>query len=85
MAAGGNLYGTTYSGGYGDGTFSSGPGVVYKLTPDGVETVLYRFPKSYAEGGNPTGGVVMDAEGNLYGTTGDGGPGGGTLFKLTKN
>ncbi len=86
LAAGGNLYGTTYAGGYGDGSFSSGPGVVYKLTPAGVETVLYRFPTSYVRGGNPQGGVIVDAAGNLYGTTvGGGRNGGGVVFKLSKN
>jgi uncharacterized repeat protein (TIGR03803 family) len=62
----GNLYGTTYGGG------ASGAGVVFKLDRSGVETVLYSFTGG-ADGGNPHGGVVRDAQGNLYGTTEYGG------------
>jgi uncharacterized repeat protein (TIGR03803 family) len=82
----GNLYGTTESGGSsGNGGF--GWGTVYKLAPDGTETVLYAF-----QGGNdgwvPIGGVLLDESGNIYGTTAFGGGSGcdgsgcGTIFKL---
>ena len=62
----GNLYGVTQSG----GTFSNG--AVFKVTSSGSETVLYSFTGSF-DGGNPIGGLVRDAAGNLYGTTADGG------------
>jgi uncharacterized repeat protein (TIGR03803 family) len=66
--AAGNLYGTTYQGG------TAGYGVVYKLSPNSQETVLYTFTRG-ADGGSPQAGVVRDAAGNLYGTTVYGGIG----------
>jgi len=58
----GNLYGTSYKGG------AANAGVVYKLDPSGEETVLYSFTGG-ADGANPYAGVILDAAGNLYGTT----------------
>jgi len=82
LDAQGNLYGTTYSGGtYGNGT-------VFKLDTTGKETVLYSFTGTGGDGAMPRAGLVLDAEGNLYGTTGAGGSaecgssGCGALFKL---
>jgi uncharacterized repeat protein (TIGR03803 family) len=73
----GNLYGTTEGGG------DSGFGTVFQLTLTGEETVLYSFTGG-SDGGNPLGGVIMDGDGNLYGTTKNGGAGLlGTVFKLT--
>jgi uncharacterized repeat protein (TIGR03803 family) len=79
----GNLYGTTANGGL-DNNCYEGPtcGVVFKLDPNGNETVLYSFTGG-ADGGNPYAGVIRDAAGNLYGTTFVGGAyGGGTVFKI---
>src|SRR3984957_6557409 len=83
----GNLYGTTASGG--STNCFEGCGTVFKLAPDGTETVLYSFcnRSGCADGSGPDGGVVMDGRGNLYGTTGLGGTacnqnGCGTVFKL---
>jgi len=46
--------------------------------------VLYSFGASLTDGANPNAGVIMDASGNLYGTTGFGGAKGqGTIFKLS--
>jgi uncharacterized repeat protein (TIGR03803 family) len=81
----GNLYGTTFAGG--SYVCSGGCGTVFKLTPSGTETVLYRF--TGGDGANPTAGLIADASGNLYGTTELGGGangcsgGCGTVFKLT--
>lgn len=61
----GNLYGTTYRGG--SGSCVQGCGIVFKLDVAGNETVLYTFTGG-ADGSNPWG-VVLDGEGNLYGTT----------------
>ena len=76
----GNFYGTASSGGaYGDG-------VVFKLTPEGTYTVLYSFCALYncPDGARPSGALIFDQKGNLYGTTEAGGAaGGGTVFKLT--
>lgn len=63
-----------------------GFGIVYKLNSKGAETVLYAFTGA-KDGGWPTGNIVRDAQGNLFGTTsGAGAFGGGTFWKLsTKN
>jgi uncharacterized repeat protein (TIGR03803 family) len=88
----GNLYGTTIYGGSSSGCqyYGSNCGTVFKLTPDGTETVLHSFAGG-ADGEIPDAGLVMDSQGNLYGTTtlGGGNPscpfayGCGTVFKLT--
>jgi uncharacterized repeat protein (TIGR03803 family) len=72
----GNLYGMTEAGG------TSNDGVIFELsTATGVETVLYNFDGS--DGLGPTGGVIRDAVGNLYGTALGGGKYNlGTSFKL---
>jgi uncharacterized repeat protein (TIGR03803 family) len=55
--------------------------VVFKLDTSGTATVLYRF--TGADGGNPSAGLVRDSEGNLYGTTVNGGASGwGVAFEL---
>jgi len=68
----GNFYGTTYQGGTGSGCGLAGCGVVFKLATDGTETVLYNFTGG-ADGSGPLGGLVLDGQGNLYGTTIGGG------------
>jgi uncharacterized repeat protein (TIGR03803 family) len=74
----GNLYGTTYGGGlYGYGT-------VFELTlSSGVwtETVLHNFGNGN-DGQNPLASLVLDASGDLYGTTLGGGKFPGMLFEL---
>jgi uncharacterized repeat protein (TIGR03803 family) len=47
-----------------------------------TEAVLHRFSKLLPKGVNPYAGVVRDAAGNLYGTTGLGGAGVGLVYKL---
>lgn len=67
----GNLYGTTFVGG--SGCANQGCGTVFKITPAGVETVLYRFTGG-ADGSIPEQvDLVIDSAGNLYGTTSKGG------------
>jgi uncharacterized repeat protein (TIGR03803 family) len=84
----GNLYGTTEAGGDLSACGGGGCGVVFKLDPTGVETVLYSFTGG-SDGETPFPGVVQDPAGNLYGTTeagGDlsacGGGGCGVVFKV---
>jgi uncharacterized repeat protein (TIGR03803 family) len=73
----GTLYGTTYSG----GTF--GQGTVFEVDRDGRESVLYSFTGYPSDGGGPQGGLIMDAKGNLYGTTSAGGTSTwGTVFMV---
>jgi uncharacterized repeat protein (TIGR03803 family) len=85
VARAGHLYGTTSSGGAGEG------GVVFELTAGSggswTERVLYSFSGG-GDGWAPVGGVIFDQAGNLYGTTDSGGAGCsgagcGTVFKLT--
>jgi uncharacterized repeat protein (TIGR03803 family) len=72
----GNLYGTTAAGG------ASGNGTVFKISKNGVETVLYSFQGS-PDGQLPASGLLRDAAGNLFGTTAGGGASGnGTVFQL---
>ena len=82
MDAEGNLYGTTTGGAGADGA----QGTVFELTPTGTETVLHAFIGEPDDGSGPMAQLIMDAEGNLYGTTSGGGRGErGTVFKLTPN
>lgn len=73
----GSLYGTTYRGGAYDA------GTVFKLTPKPDRhwklTSLHVFKKKQ----HPAAGLVMDAKGNLYGTTRFGGKGYGVVFEIT--
>jgi uncharacterized repeat protein (TIGR03803 family) len=72
----GNLYGMTPNGG------TSNAGTVFKLDPTGKKTVLYSFTGSN-DGGEPFAGLVLDAKGNLYGTTPQGGSSlAGTVFRV---
>jgi uncharacterized repeat protein (TIGR03803 family) len=80
LDAAGNLYGATQLGG--DPTCDCG--TVFKMYPNGGETVLYSFTGG-ADGSSPVGELAHDAAGNLYGTTQLGGDptcGCGTVFKL---
>ena len=76
--ASGHLYGTTLYGGGGGGT-------AYKLSPPSVsgaawsESILHSFSSG---GTNPLGSLILDAQGNLYGTAFGGGLGFGSVFKL---
>lgn len=63
----GNIFGTTTAGG-GACTKKGGCGTVFKLAPDGTETVLYSF-QGGDDSGYPYAGLVEDQDGNLYGTT----------------
>jgi uncharacterized repeat protein (TIGR03803 family) len=80
----GNLYGTTFDGG------TTGNGVVFTLTPplDGgpgewTESPIYSFTDG-SDGKWPSGGVIFDSAGNLYGATQHGGAyDDGTVFKLS--
>ncbi len=87
--ANGNFYGTTGSGG------ANNKGTVFELDATGNQRVLYSFCSVVASGGNcndgesPEAGLTRDAEGNLYGTTSDGGVsnyfglGYGTAFRVS--
>jgi uncharacterized repeat protein (TIGR03803 family) len=84
----GNLYGTTQYGG--TGTKCQFCGTVFELSPsqDGswTESVIYNFctQPGCPDGEEPAAGLVFDSQGNLYGTTVEGGANQlGTVFKLS--
>ncbi len=88
----GNLYGTTLDGGTPEGgSCVHGCGTVFKIDADGKFSVLYAFSGG-ADGGSPASSLILDSEGNLYGTTLAGGnshgywcyflPGCGVVFQL---
>jgi len=60
----GRFYGTTVDGGLLSACGGFGCGVVYKVSPTGVESVLQRFTGG-ADGANPRGDLVRSASGNL--------------------
>ena len=90
----GNLYGTTVSGGDSQTSQYTGYGTVFELSPGSggtwTEKIIYNFKGTPAgDGAGPFAGLIFDAQGNLYGTTGAGGPnytiqdtGAGTVFEL---
>jgi uncharacterized repeat protein (TIGR03803 family) len=84
--AAGNLYGTTAFGGYYG--LQTGYGTLFELTPAGggswTEQVVHNFNHDFTDGDEPYAGLIVDAAGNLYGTTSGGGTiGYGTVFELT--
>jgi uncharacterized repeat protein (TIGR03803 family) len=70
----GNFFGTTYSGG------ANNYGTVYRITPAGVETVLFSF-SGVADGQWPLSGLVETPGGQLLGTA-SAGAGNGAVFEL---
>jgi uncharacterized repeat protein (TIGR03803 family) len=82
----GNLYGVTAGGGNGGVCSGDGCGSVFKLTRNGSswsESLIYSFQDG-TDGFGPGGGVVIDTNGNLFGTTPDGGTSGaGVVFELS--
>jgi len=96
----GNLYGATTQGGATNCSPLADCGTVFQLTPPAkkgdswTETVLYVFKGAkQGDGDEPAGGLLIDSQGNLYGTTAYGGTGDcvllgveggcGTVFELS--
>ena len=83
MDAAGNLFGTTTHGG------AYGFGSVFEVAKTATgyastQTILASFGNS--DGAVPMGGLIIDAAGNLFGTTASGGTiGNGTVFEIAKN
>ena len=78
MDKSGNLYGTTHD----------GNAEIFRLAPNpkgsGWKFTSVFSPQDSADGGSPYAGVIVDASGNLYGTTTIGGTNdSGTLFELS--
>jgi uncharacterized repeat protein (TIGR01451 family) len=77
MGLDGNLYGTTMGGG------TAGMGTVFRITPDGKETILHSFGSSTNDGTSPCGVLTLGMDGNLYGSTSWGGvDNAGSIFKV---
>jgi uncharacterized repeat protein (TIGR03803 family) len=77
--ADGAFYGSTQLGGY------AGAGNIFRITTNGVLTLLYSF-NGTNDGGDPTNGLTQGVDGNFYGVTENGGASGvGCIFKLTTN
>jgi uncharacterized repeat protein (TIGR03803 family) len=79
MDSSGNLYGVTEDGG------PQSCGVAYKLSPGAkgwTQTLVYAFQCS-TNLWSPDGALILDAKGNLYGTTSQGGSGYGTVYELS--
>ena len=91
----GNFYGTTAQGGNSNSNCVTTCGTVFKMTPKGELTTLYRFcaQTNCADGAIPMVGLIQATDGNFYGATSAGGVdrecnngnffGCGTIFKIT--
>jgi uncharacterized repeat protein (TIGR03803 family) len=82
QASDGYLYGTCYTGG------ANGNGTVFRISTSGNLTKVYDFtPAAGGAGTLPRAGVIQASDGNLYGTTWEGGAGGaggvGAIYQLT--
>jgi uncharacterized repeat protein (TIGR03803 family) len=78
QASDGNFYSTSSRGG------TNNAGTIFKITPAGVETLLYSFAGGVSDGQGPYAALVQGKDGNLYGTTVQGGAtDNGTVFKIT--
>jgi uncharacterized repeat protein (TIGR03803 family) len=87
QASDGNLYGTAFRGGL-EGCTGFGCGTIFKVSPSThALTGIYSFCAQGApcnDGSNPYGGLIQGTDGNLYGTTYNGGAYGyGTIFMIT--
>jgi uncharacterized repeat protein (TIGR03803 family) len=87
QASDGSFYGTTMSGG-GSENCVYGCGTVFEITPSGTLTTLHSFRAT--DGSYPSGALVQAANGDVYGTTGQGGTSVacdgdpcGTIFRIT--
>jgi uncharacterized repeat protein (TIGR03803 family) len=78
QASDGNFYGTTTAGG------KKGYGTIFRMNPNGAVTVFYSFLGGSQDGKIPDGGLVQATDGNLYGTTSEGGAHScGTLYQIS--
>jgi uncharacterized repeat protein (TIGR03803 family) len=75
--------GNMYGGGASCGAGGSGGGAIYKISPAGVESVLFNFPPQWTNCGGA--GLTLGSDGNFYGACEGGNPatGMGSIFRLT--
>lgn len=83
----GILYGTTYSGGSGSSSCPNGCGTIFAIYEGQVISLYYLCSQSNcSDGAGPQGSLVQGANGDLYGTTVQGGANNdGTVFSLDSN
>lgn len=81
QATNGNFFGTTAEGGNILRLCNSGCGTVFRLTPAGKFTTIHKFHN--VDGANVWAPLMQAADGNLYGTTQQGGKFGGVIYKIT--
>jgi uncharacterized repeat protein (TIGR03803 family) len=80
LDSGGNLFGTTVLGGF------YNLGTVFKIDPSGQENIVYTFSGGSTGAEFPYAGLLIDANGNYFGSTaGDGATSFGDVFELTSN
>jgi uncharacterized repeat protein (TIGR03803 family) len=78
QGADGDFYGTTYTGG------ANNLGTVFKISSTGVYKLLYSFAGVPTDGSLPIAGLTLGTDGNLYGTTGNGGTVNyGAIYEIT--
>ena len=78
VGADGNMYGTTFAGGNGQGS-------IFKLAPTGAFTTLYDFCSQVCLDEAPSAGVIQASDGNLYGTAAGGSFNAGAIYQLTSD
>lgn len=79
----GNLYGSTRFGGPSASTGLGEGGTIFRIAPSGQETILYAFGTTLTDGAMAASALVQGSDGNLYGTTIQGGANGkGTIFRI---
>jgi len=84
MDAAGNLYGTTFLGGFSGRSCDLGCSTVFRLVHKGsgwVYSTLYAF-QGFDDGEDPDGNVIFGPDGSLYGATSNGLPNNGTVYNL---
>jgi uncharacterized repeat protein (TIGR03803 family) len=81
LGSDGNFYGTNQDGGPGGNCGFAGCGQVYKITPNGVETILYNFT-GFTDGNSPQSAPIQATDGKFYGTTPNG-TAGSTVYSVT--
>jgi uncharacterized repeat protein (TIGR03803 family) len=81
LGSAGDIYGVTFAG----GACCASVGTVFKISPSGKEKVVHSFDTDadVTDGLKPSGGLIMDALGTLYGVTAEGGSSNaGTVYRV---
>lgn len=83
QATDGNFYGTTFQGGF-ETLCDEGCGTIFQISSSGAFAIVHNF--DFTSGSNPWGGLMQATNGDLYGTTVDGGQyRNGVIYSLSMN